>query len=83
MNESDLSATFEISEEQAAAFLWELGVHYLRALRYQHSDAEHRRMLEWLRSDAGSVWLLAFGIDSESICDAIDHLGRRTLIGLR
>lgn len=83
MSESDLSATHEISDERAAAFLWELGVHYLRGFRYQHSEAEHQRMLEWLRSDAGSVWLSVFEIQSESICNAIDLLGRRTLITRR
>jgi len=83
MNELELSHTSEISDEGAASFLWELGIHYLRGLRYQHSLAEHQRTIEWLQSDAGFAWLSIFGIRSESICDAIDRLGRRTLIGRR
>jgi hypothetical protein len=80
MNETPSLSSEEISDEAASALLWNLGVHYLRAFRYQHSLAEHERMLEWLRSEAGTVWLSAFGIHTENVCHAIDHFGRRTLI---
>lgn len=76
----ELANSHGADDRELLTILEEMGIDYLRAMTYSHSEAEHEAMLSWLRSEAGAVWLSYFNVtDTDFVIERIDLLGRRTI----
>lgn len=69
------------ADDEILGVLEGIGLDYLRILTYQHTEAAHHEVMEWLKSEAGDVWLSYFNIrESEDLIAEIDKRGRLTMI---